>query len=478
VLPIPGGGTVGAWPKGLSDNRALRILHAIHDFLPRHRAGSEIYAFELCRELASRHDVTILCGEYDPVRRHGEVAWRVYDGLPVVELVNNWQCDSFEETYRPPLIGRRIAQLLDAVQPEIVHVHNLTTLSLELPAIARVRGARVVATLHDYALVCPSGGQRLHRADAHLCRDIDTLRCARCFRESPYAAQLSFGRLAGAAPTMVRRIGSWTARRFPRFAAQAARGVTRASPVVVTRAGIDERLRFAGQLFEAIDLFVAPSSSLASEFRRLGLPPDKLRVSDYGSALFEAAPRQPTTRLRVGYVGTIAWHKGVHVLIEAVSRLPRDGWELKVFGSPSVAPDYSAELRARAAGLPVQFMGAFDRERLPGILAEIDLLVVPSLWLENSPLVIHEAFIAGVPVVGSRIGGIADLVADGSNGILYEPGAADQLAAALRRAMDDPSLPAALARAIPRVKSIAQDAREWEAAYRAVLDRRAEAHAS
>ena len=84
----------------------MRILHAIHDFLPRHQAGSEIYAFELCRELAAAHHVTVLCAEYDPSRRHGHVTWRVHEGLPVVEIVNNWVCGSFEDTYRPPLIRR------------------------------------------------------------------------------------------------------------------------------------------------------------------------------------------------------------------------------------------------------------------------------------------------------------------------------------------------------------------------------------
>ena len=70
----------------------MRILHAIHDFLPRHQAGSEIYAFDLCREFSARHHVTVLCAEFDPSRRHGHVHWRVHKGLPVVEIVNNYVC--------------------------------------------------------------------------------------------------------------------------------------------------------------------------------------------------------------------------------------------------------------------------------------------------------------------------------------------------------------------------------------------------
>ena len=164
----------------------MRILHAIHDFLPRHQAGSEIYAFELCRELAATHDVTVLCADYDPVQPHGQIIWRPYGPLTVVEIINNWMCRSFEDTYRPPLIAEQISHVLQAVQPDVVHVHNLLNLSFDLPAVASGLGIPVVATLHDYGFVCPSGGQRLHRAALHVCHDIDVDRCARCFRESPF----------------------------------------------------------------------------------------------------------------------------------------------------------------------------------------------------------------------------------------------------------------------------------------------------
>src|SRR5439155_7747449 len=115
---------------------AVRILHAIHDFLPRHQAGSEVYAFELCRAQRASHDVTVLCADFDPARRHGTVTWRVHDGVPVVEIVNNWVCANFDETYCPPLVADRIAHVLRALQPEVVHVHSLANLSFDLPAMA------------------------------------------------------------------------------------------------------------------------------------------------------------------------------------------------------------------------------------------------------------------------------------------------------------------------------------------------------
>jgi len=445
----------------------VRILHAIHDFLPRHCAGSEIYAFELCRALSARHHVTVLCAGFDASQIHGAVLWRAYDGVPVVELVNNLACGSFEETYRSPLMTRRIAQVLRAVQPDVVHAHSLLNLSFDLPSLARARGIPVVATLHDYTLVCAAGGQRIHRAEAHVCRTIDVDRCARCVPESREYDQIAFARLARItrAPGVLRRAANAMARRFPGAAARARRAL-RTAAVPVTAADISARLDAARRVFDDIDLFVAPSASIGGEFERLGVPRSKLRVSDYGfTSLARLARRTPARPLRLGFVGTLVWHKGVHALLEAVRALPPDAYELSIVGDPNVFPDYAATLRQRADGLPVRFLGPFTRDRIADAYAQIDLLVVPSLWLENSPLVIHEAFMAGVPVLGARIGGISELVDDGHSGVLYDPDDPSALERALRALVDDPPRVARLAAGVPRVKSIEDDAAGWDAIY-------------
>jgi glycosyltransferase involved in cell wall biosynthesis len=459
----------------------MRILHAIHDFLPRHRAGSEIYAFELCRELGRSHHVTVLCADYDPSRPHGHVSWRVHEGLPVVELANNWRCASFEDTYRPPVIGDRIAHVLRAVQPDVIHVHNLLTLSFDLPVLAGQHGIPVVATLHDYSLVCPAGGQRLHRSEEHSCEIIETERCVRCFRESALQAQISFGRVTAltGAPGPLHRAVSATLRRFPKLAAHACEAIRQAPALKLSVEDIERRLSAARRLFDLIDLFVAPSMSMAAEFQRLGLDEAKIRVSDYGvSPLGSPSHNGNGTRaglLRIGFVGTLAWHKGAHVLLEAVRGLPDSSYELLVFGDPGLFPDYTAGLRAQAAGLPVQFMGGFDRGQRADVYKHIDVLVVPSLWIENSPLVIHEAFMAGVPVVGASIGGIAELVDNGRTGLLYNPHSTSELTAALGLLVERPEVLAGLQTEVQStapVKSIEDNAREWEQTYADVLGRR------
>jgi glycosyltransferase involved in cell wall biosynthesis len=453
----------------------LRVLHAIHDFLPRHQAGSEIYAATLAKSLQRRgHHVTVLAATYDPTRRHGEVIWRVFDGLPVVEVVNNWTFDGFASAWSPQELEQVFAVILDATGPDVLHCHNLLNLSLNLPALARARGAALVGTLHDYTLACPSGGQRIHKAEQHVCHTIEPDRCARCFRQSPFHGRMVFGRTlkrpgADAAAKLAVAVRRHAPGLVDHLASAAAHvgGDIGPSP-----ADISTRLELAREALAEFDYVAAPSSSLAREFAGLGFDTTRVAVSDYGFPL--EAPRQRATNtgpLRAGYVGTLVWHKGVHTLIEAARRLPPGRIETFIFGDTDTFPDYTAELRRLATGAPVTFMGRFDRDASAAVYEKFDVLVVPSIWLENSPLVIHEAFMAGVPVIGSRIGGIPDLVEDGVSGILFDPGSAEDLARALETlAADRPRL-AAMAARLPAVKSIHQDASEWEAIYLSLVPR-------
>ena len=449
----------------------MRVLHAIHDFLPRHRAGSEIYAFELARELSKDSTCFILAAEYDAAAAHGTLRWRWHEGLTVVELVNNWQFDRFDETYSSERINTQLRHVLDATSPDVLHVHNLLNLSFDLPRMARERGIPVVATLHDYTLVCPSGGQRVHVSESHVCETIDAERCARCFGESPFSRQMRAARVTrGTSGRMVLGVGRMLHRFAPALALSAVQSID--GPAVAA-SDIRRRLAYARHVFEAVDLFVAPSASLAREFVELGIPNEHIHVSDYGFRPPKngslPGPRDQGP-LRVGFVGTLVWHKGAHVLVEA-ARGVRGEFEVVIHGDTNVFPDYVATLRKSAVGLPIAFAGGFDSDRIEEVYRTFDVLVVSSLWPENSPLVIHEAFMRGVPVIGARVGGIPELVHDGINGLLYEPFSADSLRSSLQRLVDDRRFVTSLSRQTPSVKSIHDDAVEWTGRYRAVCSR-------
>jgi GT2 family glycosyltransferase/glycosyltransferase involved in cell wall biosynthesis len=452
----------------------MRVLHAIHDFLPRHQAGSEIYVLDLARaqqELGV--DARVLCAEYDLALTHGTFRWRVCEGVPVIELINNWAFSTFEETYRSPLLRRQLTHILHALRPHVLHVHNFLNLTFELPAIARQLGVPTVATLHEYVLVCPSGGQRLHEAEQHVCTVIDPNRCSRCFAQHAFGSMFAFGRMTSTRGSVSRiaRVASNLRRRVPGIAGVAARAIRHAplNRPGVTADDITRRLAAARKLFDDVELFVAPSPHLGAEFERLGVPREKLVVRDYGFPSMPRTERSASSRLRIGFVGTLVWHKGVHVLIEAARALPKHRIELLVFGDTGTFPEYVGTLREQARGLDVRFMGRFDRASMPAVYAQVDVLVVPSLWLENSPLVIHEAFMSRVPVVASRTGGTQDLIADGVNGLLYDARSPAELTRALQRLLDDPLLLPKLAAAAPAVRSIEDDASEWRQIYGEVV---------
>ncbi len=457
----------------------MRILHAIHDFGPRHLAGAELYVERLAREQARRPgvEVVILCAEYDPSAPHGAVRRRDHAGLPVVEVVNNWRFETLDESAASPVMDRILARVLDEPPgpPDLVHVHSLTGLSLGLPALARARGIPCVATLHDYSLFCAAGGQLLRHGEPggrERCQELDPSRCARCVSASPLGRLLTLGRVTRGAGGLNRaaRLARLVRRLTPAGFGAAERAVGRLGRGRVSPQQVQRRLSCAEAAFESLDLVVSPSRTLARTFVRLGVPgAGRIQVSDYGFPALDPAPGQlpPGGPLRVGFVGSLVEHKGAHLLLQAADLLGPETVQVSLFGDEQVSPGYSASLRAMARGGAVRFMGPFSPRDAAQVYAQLHCLVVPSIWPENSPLVIHEAFQAGVPVIASDQGGCAELVREGAGGLLFESGDPEDLARQLARLARQPSLGARLASEAPEVKGIAQDADEWFERYEA-----------
>jgi len=450
----------------------MDILHVVHDFLPKHRAGTEIYVHQLSRQLALRHRVSVLCAEYDPSRRHGAITTREYDGIPVAEITNNWRFPTFEETYESESVAQPATAMLRKLAPDVVHVHSLLTLGISIPERAAALGIPTVLTLHDYALVCPSGGKRVHLSERHVCDEIDVERCASCFPESALNLQMVTATLVPdvvrrAAIPVVRSLARGVPQLLPRLRQTASRMGTHPTP-----ADIETRLHRVRRALKYVHTIVAPSPFIADEFARLGFADGRIEVSDNGHGGFEPLPRNAASgKVRIGFVGTLAWEKGVHVLIEAVRQLRPATFELQLFGGLDTCPDYVATLRHQAAGLPVLFRGGFSPERIADVFSQIDVLVVPSLWPENSPLVVHEAFIAGVPVVAARVGGLPFLLTEQLREFLYDAHSAGDLARILQPLIDDPHRRAMMSSQLPAVKSIEEDGVDWERRYlRALAD--------
>jgi len=179
--------------------------------------------------------------------------------------------------------------------------------------------------------------------------------------------------------------------------------------------------------------------------------------------------KTPSNSLRIGHMGQIAPHKGVHVLFEAAAQMPQAALEVKAYGDAVRFPGYTKRLRDMAGQDDrLKLMGTYGRTRVSQVLQELDVVVVPSVWYENSPNTILEAFAHRTPVIVSDLGGMAELVQDGVNGLLFNPGDAASLAAGLRQLLDKPDLLDRLRAGIKPIKTVAQEMEELQETYRYV----------
>jgi len=202
----------------------------------------------------------------------------------------------------------------------------------------------------------------------------------------------------------------------------------------------------------------------------------EIRLWRYGHELGWAAAverRPPDGRLVFGFVGRVAPEKGVHVLLDAASRLDpgAGGAAVEVWGDAAQEPGYLARCRALpTTGLAVDFRGRFTRDRLAEVYGHIDVLVVPSTWNENDPLVVHEAFAAGVPVIASDVGGLREVVTAESDGLLFRAGDAGDLAAAMARFVTDPTLVSRLRAGIGLGRTSSEAAADLAALYAGLVE--------
>jgi len=170
----------------------------------------------------------------------------------------------------------------------------------------------------------------------------------------------------------------------------------------------------------------------------------------------------------VGFAGGFLPTKGPHVLLDAIEQLPPGSVVVDLLGSSGAYHGhgaYAESLATRLGCAAIRRLGPVPHERMPEVFQDLDVLVVPSTWIENAPFIIREAFAAGVPVVTSDLGGMAEMVRDGIDGLLFPAGDARALAAALGRLVDDRRLLDALRAGIIRPMSIEEDAASLRAVY-------------
>jgi glycosyltransferase involved in cell wall biosynthesis len=390
---LPAGASAHAQPGGR--HRILVMAHAHPDFS---LGGGEIAAYNLFNAYQKDADVqeAWFLARADRGRgATGQISLRRPNEYLWEQAVHDWH--RMKALHQDSLVTW-FADLIRALKPTAVHTHHYAHLGLEyLRVIKQVDPTiKILMTLHEYMAICRNQGQMIRTGSFRLCGRSSPDDCSRCF---PDATPEDF----------------WL------------------------------RKHYFTSHFDLVDHFVSPSEFLRQRYVDWGLEGDRITVIENGQADEEPLPPRSLAagekRNRFGFFGQITPYKGLDVVLEALALLKEEDGDMAVLevhgANLELQPEeYRKKVERLRAPLMergvVQWVGPYQPHELRRRMGGVDWVVVPSIWWENSPMVIQEAFLCGRPLVVSDIGGMKEKVKHGGNGVHASVGNALQWKSALK----------------------------------------------
>jgi glycosyltransferase involved in cell wall biosynthesis len=337
---------------------------------------------------------------------------------------------------------------LEKFTPQVVHFFHLNRLGTGLIDAAVQAGIPAFMTPTDFWTICITG--QLLLSDGSICPGPSAY-AGNCLK---HLLQVTQGGIVGEA---AKRLPTGWAEMLLRFTRA---GVLPPYPYRNEVKALSLRLGVNIARLNRLSKIVSPSGIVSDVLLRHGVLPHLIVQSAFGIDMTgnrTDTPRQPPRHpFRVGFIGTLADHKGCHVLINAFKALPQGSAVLKIYGDRDQYPKYAGKLKKLAGNYgAIEFCGTFHHSKIPEVIAGLDVLVVPSLWYENTPLVVYSAQAGRCPVIASDFPGISDVIRDGVNGLLFEAGNVGALVKQLSRLIDEPDLAAQLSSHCRPPKAIA-----------------------
>ncbi len=384
----------------------------------RYNAGSEIYSQILCQKLADKHIVNVFTRLDNPFAPDYSLHQEVDEKDSRVKLhLINLPLEKHRYQYQIPEVDQQFSKIIKIFQPDIVHIGHLHHLSIsivnEIP-----QKTPIIYTLHDYWLMCPRG-QFIQQFPYNIgdawavCDKQENLKCAtHCY----------FGNFSGAAKNFSLESNYWGS-------------------------WVQRRMEYIKTIRERIDYFIAPSKYLLNRYcTDFGVPREKLIYLDYGFELarLKGRCRTPNEPFTFGYIGTHIPAKGIQLLIKAFGKLKGKAL-LRIWGRSR--GENTKALQSLAHELPrdicerIEWLPEYDNQQIVrDVFNNVDVIVVPSIWMENSPLVIHEALQARIPVITANAGGMSEYIHHNVNGLLFKHRDYESLVAEMQVLLDHPEV--------------------------------------
>jgi glycosyltransferase involved in cell wall biosynthesis len=385
----------------------MRVALFVHCFFPDHFYGTETYTLQLAQALQTRgHEVTVVTAIFQGEPKQASVISRYeYAGVPVLAIDKNYEPHSrIAETYWQEAMRPHIKQILTELRPQIVHVTHLLNHTAVLLEEVEAAGIPMVATLTDFFGFCYNN--KLEGANGGLCPGPNLLRtnCIACHLRAVKRDSSAVHRLGYHSQGLLYRIST-------AFGRSPTPAIAEVTSDIVARPGILKRA------YDSYAAMIAPTEFLRNAYIANGFDPKRLYLRRFGVDLSReyeiGVPR--SSPLVVGYIGQIAPHKGVDLLLSAARSLPPGRVSLQIYGPANQDPAYMTHLQEIAPS-DTEFRGTFPPTQLARTLSQFDVLAIPSTWYENSPLVLLNALACHTPVLVSDVQGLTEFVTEGQNG--------------------------------------------------------------
>jgi glycosyltransferase involved in cell wall biosynthesis len=381
--------------------KIMNIGIVSNNYPPEILGGAEICASQLSNEISQYYNLLVFAGRYHLERRlsNYEIT-RYQENFPVYRI----ELGSIALDYRNPLnffnpfVEFKFRNIAEIKNLELLHAHNLAGISLSPIAYSKKNlKIPIVMTLHDFWMICPKN--TLLTNEGNLCEYGGIRGCNGCnlYLLSPFS-----------------------------------------------KLSMNFRNNIVSNLSKNIDLFISPSKKLMDILLERGYNLDirhvenGLELQDFVS--IERDGDKLVDDFKILMLSYIAYHKGVYTLIDALETLAYRGYKnVKVLLAGSLENENQLReyIKNKNISNQINILGKISESRKLEVLREADIFVLPSLWYENQPLTIIEAMASGLPVIGSNVGGIPEMVIDGETGYLFERGDGNDLASKIEELILD-----------------------------------------